>query len=154
MAKALAAGRSAPHPSLQRIQPAPAGASPKRKIPGGFGGQSHPIPETLNRTEFYVSVFQGELHFTVPPVVKGAVAKTIAPPIATSTITRNNSEGSDHGRWLAGVFSFILTGFSAVALSPLSAKARLIRLASSAFAFARPLPNQISRYHTNPLRDG
>ena len=44
--------------------PVPAGASPKRKIPGGFRGTESPdsFDNTVKKTENYVSVFSGELH--------------------------------------------------------------------------------------------
>jgi hypothetical protein len=45
------------------LRPVPAGASPKRKIPGVRGTESpDSFDNTLKKTENYVSVFSGELH--------------------------------------------------------------------------------------------
>ena len=58
----------------------PAGASPKRKIPGIRGTESpDSFGDTANKTEFYVSVFSGEVH-------PSAAVKSSAEPHAKSTI--------------------------------------------------------------------
>jgi len=52
--------------------PVHAGASPKRKIPGGSGGQSPPdsFDNIVKKTEHYVSVFSGEVHKTKSVVIR------------------------------------------------------------------------------------